>query len=163
MALDPPADPLETCDGSEMIRVRKGNRWRWLPVAALVDYALTRQSLRDAAQDAAFAAEMAGRGASDTAQAARLATLEARPEEVVPFSGSLVTGVLAVGTKPYTLTVPGIRANERLVVEPVAALPAGLSIAGARAPATETVEMTLSTLVAITASKTIALTITALR
>lgn len=133
-------EPLTECDGTEMVRVRKGNRWRWLATALF------------------------GHPARLDAIEARVAALEARPQEVVPFSGSLTTGLLAIGTKTFTISgLTGLVAGERVVVEPAAALPPGVSIAGARVVADGTVEVTLAALVALTASRTIPLTITALR
>ena len=164
MGLDPPAEPLAVLDGTEMIRVRVGNRWRWTTTAAVAALASTPQAVRDAAQDAAIAGETRTRAAADTSAADRLGVLEAKPQEVVPFSGSLTTGVLAIGTKAYTITgFPGLLAGERVEVEPVGALPTGVSIGGARVPADGTIEVTLAAVLALTVSKTIALTITALR
>lgn len=145
----PPLAPIDL-DGSEQVRVLRGGRFY---LATVDQVAARRESARVAAVEARLAdAE------------SRLAKLEGRPEEVVPFSGSITTGLLSVGTKAFTLTgLAGLKAGERVAVEPVGVLPAGLGIAGARVPADGTVEVTLAAVLALTASKTIPLTITALR
>ena len=177
---------LEPLDGTEMIRVLKNGRLYLAPVTAVLDLrtavALTALTARLDALEAALAAEGKTRTAADTAAAgalagevsarqsadaglsARTGALEAKPEEVVPFSGTIITGTLAIGTKTFTVTgLAGLKAGERILVEPASAWPAGLVFAGAWVPADGTAEITLAALVALTASKTIPLAITALR
>lgn len=175
----------EPLDGSEMVRVLKDGRLYLAPIGAVLDLATARALARltarldaldaalaaegqaraaaDTAAGSALAAETAARQGADTGLTARTAALEARPEEVVPFAGSLTTGLLAIGTKAFTVPLAGILASDRVVVAPAGALPVGLSIAGFRVVGDGAVEVTLSAVLALTASKTIPLAITALR
>ncbi|WP_066920181.1 hypothetical protein [Methylobacterium sp. CCH5-D2] len=138
----PPLSPVEL-DGSERVRVLKDGRL----YLATVDQIAARYPTTGLA-----------------AIERRLAALEARPEEVVPLSGSITTGPLAIGTKTFLVTrLAGLKAGERVLVEASGAMPPGASVAGARVPADGTVEVTLAAVLALTASKTIPLTITALR
>ena len=138
----PPLAPIDL-DGTELVRVTKGGRF----YLATVDQIATRY-------ETARLAAIEG----------RLAKLEARPEEVVPFTGSITTGLLAIGTKTFTIAgLAGLKAGERVLVEAAGAMPPGMSVAGARVPADGTVEVTLAAVLALTASKTIPVTITALR
>jgi len=166
-------------------------RWRRRRVSIneVAAFILAGQAARDAAQDAALAAEIRARGAADaaealarsdtatalsaevqarrtadaaeakargdadTAQAARAAALEAKPEEAAAFTASAKLPALTA-LLPVTLTLTGLvparagdvlRAGERVVVAPAAALPAGLNIAAAFVSADGVVSVQLTT------------------
>ncbi|MBE7196750.1 MAG: hypothetical protein INR70_02960 [Parafilimonas terrae] len=96
---------------------------------------------------AALSAEASTRQTTDAAQAGRISALESRPEEVAHFIGSAKLPAISVAsTTALTLAglVPAVtgdrvRKGEAVIVEPATALPAGVNIAAAYAPADDTV------------------------
>lgn len=124
------------------------------------------------AVEKALSGEISARQTTDAAQSGRIAALEGRAEEVAHFTGSAKLPAIAVAsTTPLTLTtlVPAVtgdrvRKGEAVIVEPATALPAGVNIAAAYAPADDTVVVQITAGLAISlGAAPIAWNITVLR
>ncbi|MDE4912791.1 hypothetical protein PQI07_19090 [Methylobacterium sp. 092160098-2] len=147
MATTPPVyrEPL---DGTEMVRVLKGGRWYLATIAAVA-------ALYDA-----------------SALTARLATIEAKPEEAAHFTASATLPSLTV-LSPISLTLTGLKparlgdmlkAGETVLVEPATPLPAGVNLSAAVATADGAVSLQLTASLSVAAGAApIVWNITALR
>jgi hypothetical protein len=148
MAVVAPPVYRAALDGTEMVRVLKGGRWYLAPVTAVA-------ALYDAA-----------------GLTARLAALEARPEEAAHFTAAAKLPALSV-LAPVSLTLTGLkparagdvlRAGETVLVEPATALPAGVNLSAAFVPVDGAVSLQLTASLSVAAGAApIAWNITALR
>lgn len=112
-----------------------------------------------------LAAGLAAAHADIVALAQRVAALEGRPDPCVALSGSLALAALQVGTADIAVTVPGLLSTDRIAVEILADVPAGLAIGSMRpSPSTNGILMVQTTAtLSLTSKAALPLAVTALR
>ena len=160
--------------GDEIVRARQDGTWVYptlaqilalVPIGTLSD-ALSALTTRVAALEAGSTAPLAQIGAANAlivALTQRVATLEGRPDPCVALSGSLPTGTLQLGTSTQTVAITGLLATDRVSVEPVGDLPAGLVLAWAHPSAAGLLTVAIDAVAVLTLKVPIQLAVTALR
>ena len=79
-----------------------------------------------------LSAALASTTAAVVALTQRVALLEGKPGPCVALSGLLVPATLQVGTTDVQVAVPGLLPTDRIAVEVIADLPAGLTLGAMR-------------------------------
>ena len=113
----------------------------------------------------ASVAQIAAANALIVALTQRVAALEGKPDPCVALSGSLPIATLQIGTLDVSVPVPGLLSTDRIAVEVLADLPAGLVLGAARPSPTAAGVLLVQTIasVLLTGKPALPLAITALR
>ena len=112
---------------------------------------------------AALTAGLASANAAIVLLAGRVAALEGKPDPCVALTGTLPIATLQIGTSTLAVPVPGLRATDRVGVEPVGDLPAGLVLAWAHPKADGMLAIAVDALAVLSLKTAVPLAVTALR
>lgn len=151
---DIPAALLPTLPlgGDEIVRARQAAGWVYPTVAQIGAFAT-----------AALAAQVTTLSATVVSQAQQIAALQGKPDPCVALSGALPVATLQIGSVDVPVPVAGLLATDRVAVEALADLPAGLALGAVRPTAAGVLTVQVIATAAVSLKSAIPLAVTALR
>ena len=149
--------------GDELVRVRQGSGWVYPKLSDIM--ALSPSMAAVNATITALTQRVAADEAASVLLTQRVAVLEGKPDPCVALSGSLALATVQIGTVDVQVAVPGLLSTDRIAVEILADVPAGLNLGAMRPSPTANGVLLVQTTATLSLSSkpALPLAITALR